>query len=104
MRIPLELSQHAFMTRRAGWSIYTEIKLVRDPTLPNHQTPYPTLGELLRKKAEEGVQVLLMVRCQAASAPHLSAQCPVSSACVQLVFPVLPGCSAQAACRPRPHG
>ena len=48
----------------AGWSIYTEIKLVRDPTLPNHQTPYPTLGELLRQKAEEGVQVLLMVRRQ----------------------------------------
>jgi hypothetical protein len=92
------------MTRRAGWSIYTEIKLVRDPTLPNHQTPYPTLGELLRKKAEEGVQVLLMVRCRAASAPHLGAQCPVSSAGVQLVFPVLPGCSAQAACRRRPHG
>mmetsp|Transcript_18608 Transcript_18608/g.56169 ORF Transcript_18608/g.56169 Transcript_18608/m.56169 type:complete len:842 (-) Transcript_18608:570-3095(-) len=44
-----------------GWSIYTEIKLVRDPNLPNSDTPYPTLGELLKSKAEEGVAVLLMV-------------------------------------------
>ncbi len=50
------------MTRRAGWSIYTEIKLVRDPTLPNNRTQYPTLGELLKRKAAEGVTVLLMVR------------------------------------------
>jgi len=42
--------------------VYTEIKLVRDPTLPNSQTPYPTLGELLKQKADEGVTVLLMVR------------------------------------------
>ena len=45
----------------AGWSIYTEIKLVRDPSLANSQTPYPTLGQLLKQKAEEGVTVLLMV-------------------------------------------
>jgi hypothetical protein len=58
----LSCIEPAFWTNHAGWSIYTEIKLVRDPTLPNHQTPYPTLGELLKKKADEGVQVLLMVR------------------------------------------
>lgn len=45
----------------AGWSVYTEIKLVRDPTRPNSNTPYPTLGELLKQKADEGVTVLLMV-------------------------------------------
>ena len=45
----------------AGWSVYTEFKLVRDPMKPNSKTPYPTFGELLKQKADEGVRVLLMV-------------------------------------------
>ncbi|XP_072971350.1 phospholipase D alpha 1-like [Typha angustifolia] len=44
----------------AGWSIYTNITLIRDP-----QRPKPggdaTLGELLKRKAEEGVRVLILV-------------------------------------------
>lgn len=64
----------------AGWSIYTEIKLVRDPSLPNSQTPYPTLGQLLKQKAEEGVTVLLMVpptlqQCYWQSALPVSLNC-----------------------------
>ncbi|XP_020099255.1 phospholipase D alpha 1-like [Ananas comosus] len=43
-----------------GWSVYTNITLVRDP-----QRPKPggnaTLGELLKKKAAEGVRVLMLV-------------------------------------------
>ena len=41
--------------------MYTEFKLVRDPTKPNYATPYPTFGELLKAKAAEGVRVLAMV-------------------------------------------
>ncbi|XP_057968020.1 phospholipase D alpha 1-like isoform X2 [Malania oleifera] len=44
----------------AGWSVYTQITLVRDK-----QRPKPggdmTLGELLKKKAKEGVRVLMLV-------------------------------------------
>nr|CAD1834849.1 unnamed protein product [Ananas comosus var. bracteatus] len=43
-----------------GWSVYTNITLIRDP-----QRPKPggnaTLGELLKKKAAEGVRVLMLV-------------------------------------------
>ncbi|KAM1155224.1 hypothetical protein ACFX15_025555 [Malus domestica] len=44
----------------AGWSVYTKITLVRDP---NSQIPGGdlTLGELLKKKADEGVKVLMLV-------------------------------------------
>nr|GMC92272.1 phospholipase D alpha 1-like [Ipomoea batatas] len=43
-----------------GWSVYTEITLVRDP---RRQKPGgdATLGELLKKKASEGVRVLMLV-------------------------------------------
>ncbi|XP_042403995.1 phospholipase D alpha 1-like isoform X1 [Zingiber officinale] len=43
-----------------GWSVYTEIKLVRDS---KRQKPGGdvTLGELLKKKASEGVRVLMLV-------------------------------------------
>jgi len=51
--------QHALY--RAGWSVYTDFKLVRDPTRPNAATPYPTFGDLLKAKAAEGVRVLCMV-------------------------------------------
>eukprot|EP00123_Amoebidium_parasiticum_P007400 comp18098_c0_seq1/m.18733 comp18098_c0_seq1/g.18733 ORF comp18098_c0_seq1/g.18733 comp18098_c0_seq1/m.18733 type:complete len:758 (-) comp18098_c0_seq1:28-2301(-) len=37
----------------AGWSVYTEITLIREPG-------QPTLGEMLKRKAEEGVRVLVM--------------------------------------------
>lgn len=44
----------------AGWSVYTKITLVRDPT---RQKPGGDmiLGELLKKKANEGVRVLMLV-------------------------------------------
>ncbi|XP_051151968.1 phospholipase D alpha 1-like [Andrographis paniculata] len=43
-----------------GWSVYTEISLVRDSRRqkPGGDT---TLGELLKKKANEGVKVLMLV-------------------------------------------
>ncbi|TVU17310.1 hypothetical protein EJB05_33334 [Eragrostis curvula] len=41
-----------------GWSVYTEITLVRDSSKTR---PSLTLGELLKKKAGEGVRVLMLV-------------------------------------------
>ncbi|XP_028799099.1 phospholipase D alpha 1-like [Neltuma alba] len=41
-----------------GWSVYTEITLIRDLRGP---IPNITLGELLKKKADEGVNVLMLV-------------------------------------------
>ncbi|TVU37811.1 hypothetical protein EJB05_11148, partial [Eragrostis curvula] len=43
-----------------GWSVYTEIKLVRDGSR-QHSGGGITIGELLKKKAREGVRVLMMV-------------------------------------------
>ncbi|KAM7511500.1 hypothetical protein LguiB_010375 [Lonicera macranthoides] len=44
----------------AGWSVYTKIILIRDP---KRQKPGgdKTLGEILKKKAKEGVRVLILV-------------------------------------------
>ncbi|KAE9603710.1 putative phospholipase D [Lupinus albus] len=47
-----------------GWSVYTEITLVRDPNKPKI-----TLGELLKKKASEGVSVLMLVWDDRTSVP-----------------------------------
>lgn len=44
----------------AGWSIYTEITLIRDMRRPK-QGGDMTLGELLKKRASEGVRVLMLV-------------------------------------------
>ncbi|WCJ30288.1 phospholipase D alpha 1 [Euphorbia peplus] len=43
-----------------GWSVYTEITLVRDPHRPK-QNGGLKLGELLKRKADEGVNVLMLV-------------------------------------------
>ncbi|KAH9602147.1 hypothetical protein KSS87_007621 [Heliosperma pusillum] len=43
-----------------GWSVYTEITLIRDPRRPRPGGDM-TLGELLKKKAMEGVRVLMLV-------------------------------------------
>ncbi|KAK6915034.1 Phospholipase D/Transphosphatidylase, partial [Dillenia turbinata] len=43
-----------------GWSVYTEITLVRDSRRPKPGGDV-TLGELLKKKASEGVRVLMLV-------------------------------------------
>ncbi|OIW19211.1 hypothetical protein TanjilG_20336 [Lupinus angustifolius] len=43
-----------------GWSVYTEISLVRDSRRPKPGGDI-TLGELLKKKASEGVRVLILV-------------------------------------------
>ncbi|KAF2299666.1 hypothetical protein GH714_002279 [Hevea brasiliensis] len=43
-----------------GWSVYTEISLVRDSRRPKSGGDI-TLGELLKKKASEGVRVLMLV-------------------------------------------
>ncbi|GJN35905.1 hypothetical protein PR202_gb24720 [Eleusine coracana subsp. coracana] len=45
-----------------GWSVYTEIALVRDPAQPTRPGGGGvTVGELLKKKAGEGVRVLMLV-------------------------------------------
>ncbi|CAL5229046.1 g12295 [Coccomyxa viridis] len=44
-----------------GWSVYDKITLVRDPSKPMLPSQWPTLGELLIRKADEGVRVLLLV-------------------------------------------
>uniref|UniRef100_M8CY88 phospholipase D n=1 Tax=Aegilops tauschii TaxID=37682 RepID=M8CY88_AEGTA len=41
----------------AGWSVNTDVALVRDPRKPSSGT----LGELLKRKAAEGVRVLMLV-------------------------------------------
>ncbi|TQD85225.1 hypothetical protein C1H46_029222 [Malus baccata] len=43
-----------------GWSVYTEISLVRDSRRPKPGGDI-TIGELLKKKASEGVRVLVLV-------------------------------------------
>ncbi|XP_024983012.1 phospholipase D alpha 1-like isoform X3 [Cynara cardunculus var. scolymus] len=43
-----------------GWSVYTKIVLVRDPRRPKPGGDV-TLGELLKRKASEGVNVLMLV-------------------------------------------
>ncbi|KAJ6704427.1 PHOSPHOLIPASE D [Salix viminalis] len=43
-----------------GWSVYTEISLVRDSRRPKPGGDI-SLGELLKKKASEGVRVLILV-------------------------------------------
>ncbi|ERN03744.1 phospholipase D alpha 1 [Amborella trichopoda] len=43
-----------------GWSVYTEITLIRDPKRPKPGGD-TTLGELLKRKASEGVRVLMLV-------------------------------------------
>lgn len=48
-----------------GWSVYTEITLIRDPVQPKRIT----LGELLKRKAEEGVKVLMLVWDDRTSVP-----------------------------------
>ncbi|XP_078162510.1 phospholipase D delta-like [Carex rostrata] len=56
---------HAILEARhliyiVGWSIYTEVRLVRESTRPLPEA-VKTLGELLRYKSEEGVRVCLLV-------------------------------------------
>jgi len=43
-----------------GWSVYTEITLIRDPKRPKAGGD-ETLGQLLKRKASEGVRVLMLV-------------------------------------------
>ncbi|XP_039015458.1 phospholipase D delta-like isoform X1 [Hibiscus syriacus] len=44
-----------------GWSIFTQVKLVREPTRPLPNGGDLSLGDLLKYKSEEGVRVLLLV-------------------------------------------
>lgn len=48
-----------------GWSVYTEITLIREPTTSI------TLGEMLKTKANEGVNVLMLVWDDRTSVPAL---------------------------------
>ncbi|OMO57753.1 C2 calcium-dependent membrane targeting [Corchorus olitorius] len=45
----------------ANWSVYAEITMIRDLQRPKKPDGDLTLGELLIKKAEEGVKVLMLV-------------------------------------------
>ncbi|KDP33596.1 hypothetical protein JCGZ_07167 [Jatropha curcas] len=53
-----------------GWSVNTEITLVRDPYRPKPGGEVK-LGELLKKKADEGVTVLVLVWKDRTSVKHL---------------------------------
>ncbi|XP_074562986.1 phospholipase D delta-like isoform X1 [Curcuma longa] len=44
-----------------GWSIYHEVKLVREPTRPLPNAGRLTLGDLLKYKSQEGVRVCMLV-------------------------------------------
>lgn len=44
-----------------GWSVYHQIKLIREPTKPLPRGGNLTLGELLKYKSQDGVRVLLLV-------------------------------------------
>ncbi len=55
------ISNARFLIYITGWSVYTEITLVRDPRRPIPGSEGVTLGELLKKKANEGVTVNLLV-------------------------------------------
>ncbi|KAK8482962.1 hypothetical protein V6N13_081296 [Hibiscus sabdariffa] len=44
----------------AGWSVYAKLTMIRDLKRPKHDGDL-SLGELLKKKANEGVQVLMLV-------------------------------------------
>ncbi|XWS25956.1 hypothetical protein CRYUN_Cryun27aG0111900 [Craigia yunnanensis] len=44
-----------------GWSIFPEVKLVREPTRPLPSGGNLSLGDLLKYKSQEGVRVLLLV-------------------------------------------
>ncbi|GLT65333.1 hypothetical protein SLA2020_377710 [Shorea laevis] len=52
-------AQH--MTYIVGWSVSCDIKLVREPTRPLPRGGDLTLGELLKSKSEEGVQVVVLI-------------------------------------------
>eukprot|EP01012_Entosiphon_sulcatum_P013946 TRINITY_DN19104_c0_g1_i1.p1 TRINITY_DN19104_c0_g1~~TRINITY_DN19104_c0_g1_i1.p1 ORF type:complete len:1138 (+),score=138.76 TRINITY_DN19104_c0_g1_i1:101-3514(+) len=43
----------------AGWSVYTEISLLRERAIDG--TGHPTLGEMLKKKSQEGVVIRLLI-------------------------------------------
>eukprot|EP00897_Mesotaenium_endlicherianum_P009629 jgi/Mesen1/8695/ME000052S08121 len=45
----------------SGWSVYGKIELVRDPARMIPGSQGVTFGELLKRKADEGVRVLLLV-------------------------------------------
>lgn len=44
-----------------GWSVYDKVKLIRDKNRPDLAASKLTLGDLLKKKAADGVRVLLLV-------------------------------------------
>nr|AGW22212.1 phospholipase D alpha [Chorispora bungeana] len=54
------ISNAKHMIYITGWSVYTEIALVRDSRRPKPGGDV-SLGELLKKKASEGVRVLMLV-------------------------------------------
>jgi len=56
-----------------GWSVYTQILLVQDPRRPIPGSEGVTLGELLKKKADEGVRVNLLVWDDKTSVEYLHA-------------------------------
>ncbi|KAH7546359.1 hypothetical protein FEM48_Zijuj01G0192300 [Ziziphus jujuba var. spinosa] len=55
----------------AGWTVYTEITLIRDPRRPKPGGGI-TLGELLEKKANEGVRVLILIWEDKTTVEHIS--------------------------------
>lgn len=52
-----------------GWSVYTNITLIRDPKRPRPGGDV-TLGDLLKRKADQGVRVLMLVWDDRTSVPE----------------------------------
>eukprot|EP00249_Psilotum_nudum_P019342 c27204_g1_i1 orf=383-2806(+) len=55
------ISEAKYLIYITGWSVYTKIELVRDKERPIPGSSGVTLGELLKRKADEGVRVNLLV-------------------------------------------
>ncbi|KAI7996034.1 Phospholipase D alpha 1 [Camellia lanceoleosa] len=68
-----------------GWSKYTKITLIRDPKRPRPQGNI-TLGDLLKKKADEGVRVLMLVWDDRTSATALRADGLVATNNQEIVY------------------
>ncbi|GLT34774.1 hypothetical protein SLA2020_092710 [Shorea laevis] len=55
------ISEAQHMIYIMGWSVFCDVKLVREPSRPLPQGRDLTLGELLKSKSKEGVQVLVWI-------------------------------------------
>ena len=73
-----------------GWSVFTDIQLVRGDEDPDGES---NVGELLKKKADEGVRVLMMVWNEKTSNNLMEgATCALTLAMLLLLVAAVPVC------------